>query len=115
MELLLFLHSSSHLVLVCGDGAGFVASAAAKQGPAIDRANRTKKVIDSNFFIPNPPYFDLHFSVMITLILVVRSDKECGLRYAEIRRHLSLSALDTYNHSKFDCQAFKKTTLRYQC
>jgi hypothetical protein len=58
MLLLLFVHSSWHLPLPAGDGAGFVASAAAKHAPAIDRAKRTKKAIDSNFFILNPPRFD---------------------------------------------------------
>jgi hypothetical protein len=56
--LLLFVHSSWHLELPAGAGWGFTASAAAKATPAIDRANNTKKAIDSNFFILNPPHFD---------------------------------------------------------
>jgi hypothetical protein len=55
--LLLFVHSSWHLPLPAGDGAGFVASPVAKLAPAIDRANRTKKIIDSNFFILKPSSF----------------------------------------------------------
>jgi hypothetical protein len=58
VELLLILQSSWHLVLPTRDDVGFVVSAAAKHVPAMDRANRTKKAIDSNLFILNPPYFD---------------------------------------------------------